>query len=72
MSPSCVPRPAAPQHLPDPTHLIYVVLLGMFAVQAAGVLAMRETAVILLAAVALAGLLLRRPAPVPAGCESSR
>jgi heme A synthase len=29
-------------------------------------------AVILLAAVALAGLLVRRPAPVPACCESSR
>jgi predicted MFS family arabinose efflux permease len=34
----------AVQYLPDPTHLIYVVLLGVFAVQAAGVLAMRETA----------------------------
>jgi predicted MFS family arabinose efflux permease len=34
----------AVQYLPDPTHLIYVVLLGVFGVQAAGVLAMRETA----------------------------
>jgi predicted MFS family arabinose efflux permease len=34
----------AVQYLPDPTHLIYVVLLGVFSVQAAGVLAMRETA----------------------------
>jgi hypothetical protein len=32
------------QYLPDPTHLIYLVLLGVFGVQAAGVLAMRETA----------------------------
>jgi hypothetical protein len=34
----------AVQYLPDPTHLIYLVLLGVFGVQAAGVLAMRETA----------------------------
>jgi predicted MFS family arabinose efflux permease len=34
----------AVQYLPDPTHLIYVVLLGVFGLQAAGVLAMRETA----------------------------
>jgi predicted MFS family arabinose efflux permease len=34
----------AVQYLPDPTHLIYMVLLGVFGVQAAGVLAMRETA----------------------------
>jgi hypothetical protein len=70
------------QYLPDPTHLIYLVLLGVFGVQAAGVLAMRETAsreygsaVILLAVLALVGLLLRRPArtvPVPAGCGSPR
>ncbi len=34
----------AVQFLPAPTHLIYLVLLGVFGVQAAGVLAMRETA----------------------------
>jgi len=34
----------AVQYLPDPTHLIYLVLLGVFGLQAAGVLAMRETA----------------------------
>ena len=34
----------AVQYLPDPTRLIYLVLLGVFGVQAAGVLAMRETA----------------------------
>ena len=34
----------AVQFLPAPTHLVYLVLLGVFAVQAAGVLAMRETA----------------------------
>jgi hypothetical protein len=34
----------AVQFLPAPTHLIYLVLLGVFAAQAAGVLAMRETA----------------------------
>jgi MFS family permease len=34
----------AVQYLPAPTHLIYLVLLGVFFVQAAGVLAMRETA----------------------------
>jgi predicted MFS family arabinose efflux permease len=33
----------AVQYLPAPTHLIYLVLLGVFGVQAAGVLAMRET-----------------------------
>ncbi len=31
------------QYLPAPTHLVYLVLLGVFAVQAAGVLFMRET-----------------------------
>jgi MFS family permease len=34
----------AVQFLPAPTHLIYLVLLGVFAAQATGVLAMRETA----------------------------
>lgn len=34
----------AVQYLPAPTHLIYLVLLGVFAVQAAGVLGMAETA----------------------------
>jgi len=34
----------AVQFLPAPTHLIYLVLLGVFAIQAAGVLTMRETA----------------------------
>ena len=34
----------AVQYLPAPTHLIYLILLGVFGVQAAGVLAMRETA----------------------------
>jgi len=34
----------AVQFLPAPTHLIYLVLLGVFGAQAAGVLAMRETA----------------------------
>ena len=34
----------AVQFLPAPTHLIYLVLLGVFGIQAAGVLAMRETA----------------------------
>ncbi len=34
----------AVQYLPAPTHLIYLVLLGVFGAQAAGVLAMRETA----------------------------
>jgi MFS family permease len=34
----------AVQFLPSPTHLIYLVLIGVFAVQAVGVLAMRETA----------------------------
>jgi MFS family permease len=34
----------AVQYLPDPTHLIYLVLLGVFGIQAVGVLAMRETA----------------------------
>ncbi len=34
----------AVQYLPAPTHLIYLVLLGAFAAQAAGVLGMRETA----------------------------
>ncbi len=34
----------AVQYLPAPTHLIYLVLLGVFFIQAAGVLAMRETA----------------------------
>jgi MFS family permease len=34
----------AVQYLPAPTHLIYLVLLGVFAAQAAGVLAMPETA----------------------------
>jgi MFS family permease len=34
----------AVQFLPAPTHLIYLVLLGVFAVQAVGVLVMRETA----------------------------
>jgi MFS family permease len=34
----------AVQYLPGPTHLIYLVLIGVFALQAAGVLAMRETA----------------------------
>lgn len=31
------------QFLPAPTHLVYLVLIGVFAVQAAGVLLMRET-----------------------------
>ena len=34
----------AVQFLPAPTHLIYLVLLGVFGIQAVGVLAMRETA----------------------------
>ncbi|MGD0063907.1 MAG: MFS transporter [Streptosporangiaceae bacterium] len=34
----------AVQFLPAPTHLIYLILLGVFAVQATGVLTMRETA----------------------------
>ncbi len=34
----------AVQFLPAPTHLIYLILLGVFGAQAAGVLAMRETA----------------------------
>jgi predicted MFS family arabinose efflux permease len=34
----------AVQYLPAPTHLIYLVLLGVFAAQAAGVLGMAETA----------------------------
>jgi MFS family permease len=34
----------AVQYLPSPTHLIYLVLIGVFALQAVGVLAMRETA----------------------------
>jgi predicted MFS family arabinose efflux permease len=34
----------AVQYLPAPTHLIYLVLLGVFAVQAAGVVGMAETA----------------------------
>jgi len=34
----------AVQFLPAPTHLIYLALLGVFVAQAAGVLAMRETA----------------------------
>jgi MFS family permease len=34
----------AVQYLPSPTRLIYLVLIGVFALQAAGVLAMRETA----------------------------
>lgn len=32
------------QYLPAPTHLVYLVLLGVFALQALGVLALRETA----------------------------
>jgi MFS family permease len=32
------------QYLPQPTHLVYLVLLGVFVLQAAGVLLMRETA----------------------------
>ncbi|MER6345162.1 MFS transporter [Streptomyces sp. NPDC001595] len=31
------------QYLPAPTHLVYLVLLGVFALQAVGVLALRET-----------------------------
>jgi MFS family permease len=55
----------AVQFLPAPTHLIYLVLLGVFGVQAAGVLAMRETA-------ARAGRARRRAWCLTSGCPGRR